>query len=184
MKRAKSMNSGASSLHVWEDQRLSDSSFPAAVQLQKCHRTQNSTRMTGVLQAYLRSSLGSDEEVDSSEISKSASVFARCSKSVQGAMFSMFLFNVQIVQGAMFLMFLLNVRIVQGAALFRWVKAGVGEPQRLCKFHTGGATASAHVVSIKYEICTKWPNAGLAEIKKHTKMLKECLKAESYLPKR
>ena len=81
--------------------------------------------MTGVLQAYLCSSLGSDEEVDSSEISKSASVFARCSKSVQGAMFSMFLFNVQIfldvriVQGAMFPMFLLNVLIVQGAALLR-----------------------------------------------------------------
>ena len=63
----------------------------------------------------LCSSLGSDEEVDPSEISKSASVFARCSKSVQGAMFWMFLFNVQIAQGAMFLMFLLNVQIVQGA---------------------------------------------------------------------
>ena len=86
-------------------------------------------------------------------------------------MFPMFLLNVQIVQGAMFVMFLLNVQIVQGAALLRWVKAGVGEPQRLCKFHTGGAAASAHVVSIKYEICTKWPNVGLAE-----KNTQECKK--------
>ena len=59
------------------------------------------------------------------------------------------MFNVIVGAGAMFNVQCSKQGIIAGAA------GATGKPQSLCKFHTGGGPAvSAHVVSIKYEICT------------------------------